>query len=86
MSEPRVLYEDNHLLVLEKPACLPCVPDSSEDRSLLDWGRLWGREKYGKPGAVFLGVGQRPEPSTYHGGEPHKFPRFRRGDPRNHQF
>lgn len=59
MSEPRVLYEDNHLLVLEKPACLPCVPDSSEDRSLLDWGKLWVREKYGKPGAVFLGVVHR---------------------------
>ena len=38
MSQPRVLYEDNHLLALEKPAGMPCVPDASGDESLLDWG------------------------------------------------
>ena len=59
MSEPRVLYEDNHLLVLEKPACMPSVPDASEDSSLLDWGKQWVKEKYEKPGAVFLGVVHR---------------------------
>lgn len=59
MSSPRVLYEDNHLLVLEKPACLPCVPDASEDPSLLDWGKRYVKEAYDKPGAVFLGVVHR---------------------------
>ncbi len=59
MSSPRVLYEDNHLLVLEKPACLPCVPDASEDPSLLDWGKQYVKEAYDKPGAVFLGVVHR---------------------------
>lgn len=59
MVKPRVLHEDNHLLVLQKPACLPTVPDESEDESLLDWGKRWVRDKYSKPGAVFLGVVHR---------------------------
>ena len=59
MTSPRVLHEDNHLLVLEKPACLPCVPDASEDESLLDWGKQYVKEAYDKPGAVFLGVVHR---------------------------
>jgi 23S rRNA pseudouridine1911/1915/1917 synthase len=56
MAKARVLYEDNHLLALEKPACLPTVPDESGDESLLDWGKRWVAKKYSKPGAVFLGV------------------------------
>ena len=59
MVKPRVLHEDNHLLVLQKPPCLPTVPDESQDESLLDWGKNWVREKYSKPGAVFLGVVHR---------------------------
>jgi len=59
MSSPRVLYEDNHLLGLEKPACMPCVPDASGDESLLDWGKRYIKEAYEKPGAVFLGVVHR---------------------------
>ena len=59
MNSPTVLYEDNHLLVLDKPACLPCVPDASEDPSLLDWGKRYVKEAYDKPGAVFMGVGHR---------------------------
>ena len=59
MSAPRVLYEDNHLLGLEKPACMPCVPDASGDESLLDWGKRYIKEAYEKPGEVFLGVVHR---------------------------
>lgn len=59
MSQPRVLYEDNHLLALEKPAGMPSVPDSSGDESLLDWGKRYIKEAYEKPGAVFLGVVHR---------------------------
>ena len=59
MTSPRVLHEDNHLLALEKPACMPCVPDASEDESLLDWGKGYIKEAYDKPGAVFLGVVHR---------------------------
>ena len=54
-----VLFEDNHLLVVCKPACLPTVPDASGDESLLDRAKLWIKERYAKPGDVFLGVVQR---------------------------
>lgn len=59
LHAPTVLYQDNHLLVLSKPACMPCVPDSSGDLSLLDWGRNYLKRTRGKPGNVFLGVVHR---------------------------
>lgn len=34
MSEPAIIYEDNHLLVVIKPQNVPCVPDDSHDVSL----------------------------------------------------
>jgi len=58
-GEPRVLHVDNHVLALHKPAGMPCVPDSSGDSSLLDWGREWVAREYQKPGNVFLGVVHR---------------------------
>lgn len=54
-----VLHVDNHVLVVEKPACLPCVPDDSGDESLLDRAREWVRVEFDKPGNVFLGVVHR---------------------------
>ena len=54
-----VLYVDNHLLAIAKPAGVPCVPDPSGDPSLLDLAREWVRETYAKPGNVFLGVVHR---------------------------
>ncbi|QDU68302.1 RluA family pseudouridine synthase [Engelhardtia mirabilis] len=59
MSELRVLHACNHLLVVDKPACVPTVPDSSGDESLFDSAKAWIAREYHKPGAVFLGVVQR---------------------------
>ena len=59
MTELRVLSCDNHLLVVDKPAGIPTVPDASGDESLLDLARHWVRERFAKPGNVFLGVVQR---------------------------
>jgi 23S rRNA pseudouridine1911/1915/1917 synthase len=55
----RVLFADNHLLVVAKPAGLPVVPDSSGDESLLDQAREWVKRERQKPGRVYLGVVQR---------------------------
>ena len=55
-TDVEVLYEDNHLLVLAKPACMPTVPDSSGDFSLLDWGKRYLKVTRNKPGNVFLAV------------------------------
>jgi 23S rRNA pseudouridine1911/1915/1917 synthase len=54
-----VVYEDNHLLIVSKPACVPTVPDSSGDTSLLDWGKMYLKRTRNKPGNVFLGVVHR---------------------------
>ena len=59
MSALEVLHCDNHVLVVSKPACLPIVPDSSGDESLLDQAKAWVKREYHKPGAVFLGVVHR---------------------------
>ena len=54
-----VLYEDNHLLVVNKPAGMPVQGDESGDDSLLDLCKLYIKDKYNKPGAVFLGLVHR---------------------------
>ena len=38
---------------------MPVVPDKSLDRSLFDEAKSWVRQKYNKPGNVFLGVVHR---------------------------
>lgn len=55
----RVLYEDNHLLVVEKPANQPMQEDSSGDPDLLNEAKAYIKEKYGKPGDVYLGLVHR---------------------------
>lgn len=54
-----VLYWDNHLVVVDKPAGLPTVPDSSGAESLFDRVRTWVQTEFGKPGRAFLGVVHR---------------------------
>ncbi|MCS7036622.1 MAG: RluA family pseudouridine synthase [Saprospiraceae bacterium] len=49
-----VIYEDNHLLALNKPAGWLVQGDRTGDATLTDWGKAYLREKYAKPGAVFL--------------------------------
>ncbi|MDA1260886.1 MAG: RluA family pseudouridine synthase [Planctomycetota bacterium] len=54
-----ILFEDNHLLAVDKPACMPAVPDASGDPSLLEAAKAYLKLKYAKPGEVFLGVVHR---------------------------
>ena len=55
----KVLYEDNHLLCVEKPVNVPVQPDGSGDISMLDLCRQYLKETYNKPGNVFCGVVHR---------------------------
>lgn len=55
----RVLYEDNHLLVVEKPANVPVQADASGDEDLLAACKGYIKEKYQKPGEVYLGLVHR---------------------------
>lgn len=54
-----ILYEDNHLLVVEKPVNIPVQADSSGDVDLLAMLKAYIKEKYNKPGDVFLGLVHR---------------------------
>jgi 23S rRNA pseudouridine1911/1915/1917 synthase len=51
---PSVIFEDNHLLVLNKPAGWLVQADRTGDVTLTDWGKEYLKKKYDKPGAVFL--------------------------------
>ena len=55
----QVLYEDNHLLVVKKPANVPVQADASGDEDLLTACKGYIKEKYGKPGEVYLGLVHR---------------------------
>ncbi len=54
-----VLYEDNHLLVVNKPAMLPTMGVASSRPSLLSIAKGYIADKFDKPGKVYLGVVSR---------------------------
>ncbi len=54
-----VLYEDNHLLVVKKPPNVPAQADASGDPDLLSLLKAYIKEKYDKPGEVYLGLVHR---------------------------
>lgn len=51
--KPRVLFCDNHLIVVEKPTGLATQSDRKNERSLTTWVREWVKETFDKPGAAF---------------------------------
>ncbi|MGD9310799.1 MAG: RNA pseudouridine synthase [Desulfosarcina sp.] len=51
-----VLYVDNHLLALYKPSGLLVQGDRTGDACLLDLAKQWIKERYRKPGRVFLAM------------------------------
>lgn len=55
----RVLFEDNHCLAVFKPAGVLTMGDHTGDESLVDLAREYLRQKYDKPGNVFVGVVHR---------------------------
>lgn len=54
-----IVYEDNHLLVVEKPINIPSQEDNSKDMDLLNMLKEYIKEKYNKPGNVYLGLVHR---------------------------
>lgn len=55
----KVIYEDNHLLVCEKPINVPMQLDDSNDLDFLSMAKQYIKEKYNKPGDVYLGLVHR---------------------------
>ena len=54
-----IIYEDNHLLVVEKPINVPVQADKSGDDDLLNILKKYIKDKYNKPGDVYLGLVHR---------------------------
>lgn len=55
----RIVYEDNHLLVVNKLANEIVQGDKTGDSSLVDFVKAYIKEKYNKPGNVFAGLVHR---------------------------
>lgn len=51
-----ILYEDNHILVVEKPINIPVQKDSSDDYDLHSMLKDYLKKKYQKKGNVYLGL------------------------------
>lgn len=63
MLRPIVIYEDNHLLVVNKPAGMPTA-GVTDRASLYQWCGDYLKHKYQKPGNVFVGIVSRLDTLT----------------------
>src|SRR5699024_3387690 len=55
----RILYEDNHLLLVEKPVNMPVQKDKSNDEDFIAFLKQDIKVRYKKPGNVYLGMVHR---------------------------
>ena len=56
MENLKVIYEDNHIIVVEKKPNVPSQSDKTEDEDMLAIIKRYLKEKYNKPGNVYLGL------------------------------
>ena len=59
-----VIYEDNHIIVVEKPRNVLVQADNTNDLDLLTIVKKYLKEKYQKPGNVYLGLVHRLDLNT----------------------
>lgn len=59
MNKLNVIYEDNHIIVVEKQPNIPSQADKTEDIDMLTIIKEYIKEKYNKPGNVYLGLVHR---------------------------
>ena len=62
--EKQILFEDNHLIVVNKKAGELVQGDQTGDVPLAEKIKIFLKKKYNKPGAVFLGVVHRLDRPT----------------------
>ncbi len=60
----KILYEDNHIIVVLKPQMTACCPDESKDDNLFDQIKAYVKTAYNKPGNVYLGLVHRLDRPT----------------------
>lgn len=64
MEKLNILYEDNHIIVVVKPQNVPSQADESGDEDMLTAVKKYIKEKYEKPGEVYLGLVHRLDRPT----------------------
>jgi len=62
--EPDILYEDNHVIAVAKPAGVPSTHFDGSAETLDRAVKAYLKTKYGKPGEVFLGIVHRLDKPT----------------------
>jgi len=60
----KILYEDNHIIVVVKPVNIPSQGDKTGDEDMLTIIKKYIKEKYNKPGEVYLGLVHRLDRPT----------------------
>ena len=55
----KVVYEDNHIIVVVKPYNIPSQSDKTGDLDMLTLVKEYIKEKYQKPGNVYVGLVHR---------------------------
>ena len=64
MQNLKIFYEDNHIIVVEKPNNIPSQEDKTGDEDMLTIIKKYIKEKYNKPGDVYLGLVHRLDRPT----------------------
>jgi 23S rRNA pseudouridine1911/1915/1917 synthase len=64
LNPSQILYEDNHLIIINKASGQLSDSDDSGDETLADMVKAYIKEKYNKPGDVFLGIPHRLDRPT----------------------
>ena len=59
MNKLKIIYEDNHIIVVEKLPNIPSQSDKTGDMDMLTLVKEYIKEKYNKPGNVYLGLVHR---------------------------
>ena len=59
-----IIYEDNHIIVVEKPVNIPSQGDKTGDIDMLTIIKEYLKEKYNKPGEAYLGLVHRLDRPT----------------------
>ena len=64
MDKLKVIFEDNHIVVVEKPVNIPSQGDKTGDIDMLTIIKQYLIEKYNKPGDAYLGLVHRLDRPT----------------------
>lgn len=60
----KIIYEDNHVLIVIKPSKVPSQADKTGDKDMLTIVKEYIKEKYNKPGDVYVGLVHRLDRMT----------------------